>query len=570
MEDVKFARSHSNSPLPEAGNEPEDPLAPKIDEENGADPPIGVPDQDMEVAESKEEMPDPDDDQEGALSDNESVLTDLDEEQFQDFDASNIAIEERPAEVIDSENLNRIGVHKRKRAEGEGEQPKKKKKRADKPRRKKNRDEEASGGDEASVSRKGRSRKKAAGGASVEENDEHLTPEERMYFELCILQHILITTGRKRAIDDQIKALMKPSGGSRRRKKDGIDLEGMADAEIEDMRRRMASAAEADNEGRKRGEPARHKLKLLPEVVTLLNKNSIKDSIVDPEINLLEAVRFFLEPLSDGSLPAYDIQKELFAALEKLPITKDSLVASGIGKVIMFYCKSKRPELHIRRQAERLYTDWTRPILKRTDDYRKKEFAQADYDPTYVHSCLSSEHANNILGICQHVLPIRRPVTRLRKLLLATRRLQLPPTSCALVPSLVPHHTQLFRRVMSSSTKATRAALVMLIYCARSRIGVVADVVEWFSFYLAVIIWCVFFPIPDAITAFWGALVKDKRVSKGRSDCLHFGVWISPSASMNSYSTGYLTSIILGYQTHIIMTLCIQPGYATKRPLVVQ
>jgi transcription factor SPN1 len=177
---------------------------------------------------------------------------------------------------------------------------------------------------------------------------------------------------------------MKPSGGSRRRKKDGIDLEGMADAEIEDMRRRMASAAEADNEGRKRGEPARHKLKLLPEVVTMLNKNSIKDSIVDPETNLLEAVRFFLEPLSDGSLPAYDIQKELFAALAKLPITKDSLVASGIGKVIMFYCKSKRPELMIRRQAERLYTDWTRPILRRSDDYRKKEFAQADYDPTYV------------------------------------------------------------------------------------------------------------------------------------------------------------------------------------------
>lgn len=191
-------------------------------------------------------------------------------------------------------------------------------------------------------------------------------------------------TGRKRAIEQQINSLLKPGTSSRRRKKDGIDLEGMADAEIEDMRRRMASAAEADNEGRKRGEPARHKLKLLPEVVTLLNKNNIKESIVDPETNLLEAVRFFLEPLSDGSLPAYDIQKELFAALANLPINKDALVASGIGKVIMFYCKSKRPELNIKRQAERLYTDWTRPILKRTDDYRKKEFAQADYDPLYV------------------------------------------------------------------------------------------------------------------------------------------------------------------------------------------
>lgn len=170
------------------------------------------------------------------------------------------------------------------------------------------------------------------------------------------------------------------STGSRRRKKGDIDLDQMADQEIEDMRKRMAMAAEADNEGRKRGEPAFHKLKLLPEVVSLLNKNTLKESIVDPEINLLEAVRFFLEPLSDGSLPAYDIQKELFTALGKLPINKDSLVASGIGKVIMFYVKSKVPEPSIKRQAERLFTDWTRPILRRTDDYRKKEFQQADFD----------------------------------------------------------------------------------------------------------------------------------------------------------------------------------------------
>lgn len=193
-------------------------------------------------------------------------------------------------------------------------------------------------------------------------------------------------TGRKRALDRQLDELSRGSSG-RRRKQDGIDLEQMADQEIDDMRRRMAQAAELDNEGRKRGEPARHKLKLLPEVVTLLNKSNLKDNIVDPESNILEAVRFFLEPLSDGSLPAYDIQKELFASLAKLPINKDTLVASGIGKVIMFYIKSKRPELIIKRQAERLFTDWTRPILRRTDDYRKKEFAQADYDPTYVYLC---------------------------------------------------------------------------------------------------------------------------------------------------------------------------------------
>ncbi|KAF2243261.1 hypothetical protein BU26DRAFT_493094 [Trematosphaeria pertusa] len=370
MEDVEFTRSHSHSPLPEAGHDPGDPLRPEIDEENSTpNLPIGDPDQDMEVSERRVEMPDADDVQEGGLSDNESILSELDEQQFEDFDADNIAIEERPAQMIDENTVGLIGVHKRRRTELDGEAPKKKKKRAEKPRRKKTRDEDVSGGDDTGT-RKSRRSKKAGrirGTSPDVEADENLTPEER----------------RRRALDEQIKAIVKP-GTSRRRKKGDIDLEGMADAEIEDMRRRMAAAAEADNEGRKRGEPARHKLKLLPDVVALLNKNTLKDSIVDPEINLLEAVRFFLEPLSDGSLPAYDIQKELFAALAKLPINKDSLVASGIGKVIMFYIKSKRPELNIKRQAERLFTDWTRPILRRTDDYRKKEFAQADYDPTNV------------------------------------------------------------------------------------------------------------------------------------------------------------------------------------------
>lgn len=194
---------------------------------------------------------------------------------------------------------------------------------------------------------------------------------------------LTVTLGRKKQLNAQIDSIVSTSS-NRRRKKDGIDLEQMADQEIEEMRRRMAAAAEADNEGRKRNEPARHKLKLLPEVTALLNKNTLRDTIVDPEVNLLESVRFFLEPLSDGSLPAYDIQKDLMASLAKLPVNKDTLVASGIGKVIMFYIKSKKPELTIKRQAERLFTDWTRPILRRTDDYRKKEFAQADYDPRYV------------------------------------------------------------------------------------------------------------------------------------------------------------------------------------------
>lgn len=158
----------------------------------------------------------------------------------------------------------------------------------------------------------------------------------------------------------------------------------MADAEIEDMRKRMTHAAQMDAISRQEGKPAMHKLKLLPEVIMLLNRNQYINSLVDPEINLLEAVRFFLEPLDDGSMPAYNIQRDLLTALTKLPIQKDALIASGIGKVVVFYTKSKRTERRIKDMAEKLLAEWTRPILQRSDDYSKRVFQQADFDPTYV------------------------------------------------------------------------------------------------------------------------------------------------------------------------------------------
>jgi transcription factor SPN1 len=171
-------------------------------------------------------------------------------------------------------------------------------------------------------------------------------------------------------------ALRNPN--KRKKKLDGVSLDEMADDKINAMRNDMTQAAQADTIARENGQPAMEKLKLLPQVVALLNNNTMQSQLVDPDNNLLEAVRFFLEPLNDGSLPAYNIQKELFAALGKLPISKDALVASGIGKVVLFYTRSKRPELSIKRQAERLLVDWMRPILKRSDDYRKRDVADND------------------------------------------------------------------------------------------------------------------------------------------------------------------------------------------------
>lgn len=199
--------------------------------------------------------------------------------------------------------------------------------------------------------------------APTPENEENLTPEER----------------RRRALDKAMDAALK-NPNKRRRKKDEVDLEEAFDEEIAELKLRMEKACVDDNAARDKGQPAVHKLKLLPEVVALLNRNTVQHSIVDPDTNFLISVRFFLEPLNDGSLPAYNIQRDLLTALTRLPIEKEALLSSGIGKVVLYYTKSKKPEIGIKRTAERLLGEWSRPILKRTDDYKKRKIATQEFD----------------------------------------------------------------------------------------------------------------------------------------------------------------------------------------------
>ncbi|KAJ3480151.1 hypothetical protein NLG97_g8139 [Lecanicillium saksenae] len=159
-----------------------------------------------------------------------------------------------------------------------------------------------------------------------------------------------------------------------------FDLEDEIDEQLAELKVQMERACLADNEARRDNQPALHKLKLLPQVNAILNRNNVQHAVLDPETNFLLHVKYFLEPLSDGSLPAYNIQRDLFTALTKLNIEKESLRSSGIGKIVLFYTKSKKPEPSIKRMAERLLGEWSRPILKRTDDYKKRHVETREFD----------------------------------------------------------------------------------------------------------------------------------------------------------------------------------------------
>lgn len=196
---------------------------------------------------------------------------------------------------------------------------------------------------------------------------------------------------KRRLLEEKMESAIK-SKTSRRRRADEDDLERMQDDRIDFLKDQMIKAANLDVEKNSQGQIATEKLKLLNEVVDILSKADLAISILDN--NLLEAVRLWLEPLPDASMPAYQIQKELIHSLTVLPIKTDHLIASGIGKVLVYYQRSKRTEANLKKVVDRLIGDWTRPILNKSDSYKDRTIQFNEYNKNRFTNQLSSARRN--------------------------------------------------------------------------------------------------------------------------------------------------------------------------------
>lgn len=75
--------------------------------------------------------------------------------------------------------------------------------------------------------------------------------------------------------------------------------------------------------------------------------------------NLLEAVRLWLDPLPDKSLPSLNIQRALFPLLEKMYIDTTSLKMSGLGKLVRFYTECDRVDKSVARICDHLIGEWS-------------------------------------------------------------------------------------------------------------------------------------------------------------------------------------------------------------------
>ena len=211
--------SRPTTPLPEAGNDSEDPNRPVSEDRDTPPAPAANPDLDLDDANN-----------DGDLSDNESELSEVDEAEFAEFDPTTVALEDRPQIGIDEDIARTLKAGKRKRAEKGGDKKPKEAKRDKKKRARKDDDEDPDGEEldgkrirktkKVDGERKDRDRVKERR-APTPENEENLTPEER----------------RRRALDRAMDAALK-NPNKRRRKKDEVvcAVNGMANLETDSSR----------------------------------------------------------------------------------------------------------------------------------------------------------------------------------------------------------------------------------------------------------------------------------------------------------------------------------------------
>ncbi|KAL8490240.1 hypothetical protein ACS0TY_025955 [Phlomoides rotata] len=164
-------------------------------------------------------------------------------------------------------------------------------------------------------------------------------------------------------VDDEINELFKIGKKKKKNEKSPAEIA----LHVERVLAELELAAEADAELNRQQKPAITKLRKLYLLSDILSKKQLQPEFLDHGV--LNALKTWLEPLPDGSLPNINIRAAVFQTLNDLPIDleqyerKEQLKKSGIGRAIMFYYKWDEETKSNRKLAKELVDKWSRPIF---------------------------------------------------------------------------------------------------------------------------------------------------------------------------------------------------------------
>ncbi|KAG2530083.1 hypothetical protein JM18_002506 [Phytophthora kernoviae] len=122
--------------------------------------------------------------------------------------------------------------------------------------------------------------------------------------------------------------------------------------------------------------PALEKIKFMDSALHILRKLQFQPMLLD--FDLLTIVKKWIQPLENGTLPNVGLRTKMLDMVSKMPVFKEHLKRSGLGKVVMILMKHPQETLENKELCRSLVERWSRSVFNKTLDFSKLAELEAE------------------------------------------------------------------------------------------------------------------------------------------------------------------------------------------------
>ncbi|RMX64570.1 hypothetical protein DD238_005539 [Peronospora effusa] len=122
--------------------------------------------------------------------------------------------------------------------------------------------------------------------------------------------------------------------------------------------------------------PALEKIKFMENALHVLRKIQFQPMLLD--FDLLTIVKKWIQPLEDSTLPNVGVRTKMLEMVSKMPVFKEHLKRSGLGKVVMMLMKHPRETIENKELCRSLVERWSRAVFNKTLDFSKLAELEAE------------------------------------------------------------------------------------------------------------------------------------------------------------------------------------------------